>query len=389
MSHLDQYLYPHQIEAIKQKKNKPKCLINMWCGTGKTRTFTVSLFQDNQKLNVIVFPSLGLINQYNNDYFLSQETFMKENFENFDCFAFCSDSDNKLDQENLLNHPSRLKYSTNDDELHQFVNSNHQNQNLLILVTYHSYEKLINYILINKITINRLIYDEAHHIVGENIQNIVFNNDELDLLVDKTEFYTATPVNKNGITMYDSEEPQLSDCGELAYQYLYYQAVEDGYSKEFETNISLYANTLCEKNNCKFQGIYEFIIRTCLQARYNYWNILTYHSYVNHNENVSIKTYSYVKDFSSSKNVEIFKKTFTRIQNDEFPDTKSLFKLENIIFKGVESNTKDKEKIINEFDKKIKGRIYIISSCGILNEGIDTKWANMEVPIDPTQSIVN
>ena len=29
-----------------------------------------------------------------------------------------------------------------------------------------------------------------------------------------------------------------------------------------------------------------------------------------------------------------------------------------------------------------------MASCGILNEGIDTKWANMGVPINPTMSIV-
>ena len=44
--------------------------------------------------------------------------------------------------------------------------------------------------------------------------------------------------------------------------------------------------------------------------------------------------------------------------------------------------------IIQDFDRKVEGRIYILASCGILNEGIDTKWANMGVPINPTQSIV-
>ena len=63
------YLYKHQIEAINAKAKYKKCLVNMWCGTGKTRTFTVSIFNDEKNLNVIVFPSLGLINQYNNDYF--------------------------------------------------------------------------------------------------------------------------------------------------------------------------------------------------------------------------------------------------------------------------------------------------------------------------------
>ena len=79
MTEWNKYLYPHQQQAIINKKDKDKCLINMWCGTGKTRTFTISLFQDNQDLSVIVFPSLGLINQYNNDYFLNIESIFKEN----------------------------------------------------------------------------------------------------------------------------------------------------------------------------------------------------------------------------------------------------------------------------------------------------------------------
>ena len=45
----------------------------MWCGTGKTRTFTIDLFINNEKTNVIVFPSLGLINQYNLDYILKED----------------------------------------------------------------------------------------------------------------------------------------------------------------------------------------------------------------------------------------------------------------------------------------------------------------------------
>ena len=53
----------------------------MWCGTGKTVTFTISIFEDKTSLNVIVFPSLGLINQYSNDYFLNEN--FKKGFEKF------------------------------------------------------------------------------------------------------------------------------------------------------------------------------------------------------------------------------------------------------------------------------------------------------------------
>jgi len=62
--------------------------------------------------------------------------------------------------------------------------------------------------------------------------------------------------------------------------------------------------------------------------------------------------------------------------------------VEHVILKGVSSKTPCKEEIIKDFDRKVEGRIYILASCGILNEGIDTKWANMGVPINPTKSIV-
>ena len=64
-------LWKHQQEAVDNKKKHKKCLINMWCGTGKTRVFVFSILEDNQKINVVVFPSLGLINQFNSDYIVN------------------------------------------------------------------------------------------------------------------------------------------------------------------------------------------------------------------------------------------------------------------------------------------------------------------------------
>jgi len=46
-------LYEHQKKAIKEQNKHKKCLINMWCGTGKTRTFTIDLFINSEKTNVI------------------------------------------------------------------------------------------------------------------------------------------------------------------------------------------------------------------------------------------------------------------------------------------------------------------------------------------------
>jgi len=369
-------LWPHQIKAIEEQRKHKKCVINMWCGTGKTRTFTIELFINNEKTNVIVFPSLGLINQYCNDYVLSNEEPFKTEFEKYECLAFCSDNDGKLKAKGKIN------FTTKENKLHTFLKKKNKQ---IILVTYQSFEKFINVCIEKNININNLIFDEAHHIVGNKIQNIVFNNDKLDAIVDKTRYYTATPVNKNGIIMYDRDDPENSDCGPLAYEYLYYQAVEDGICKSFETQISLYTQKPTYKN--KYQPIFESIIRACLSGKYNYWNILTYHSFVNESEDMN-DNISFVKEFASPENKRLVKKLFTRIQNEEFPETKDTYSVENVILKGVHSKTPTRHQIIKNFDQKIEGRIFILSSCGILNEGIDTKWANMGVPINPTKSSV-
>ena len=85
---LYKHLYQHQHDAIIEQNKYDKCLINMWCGTGKTRTFTIELFIGMKNINVIVFPSLGLINQYCNDYILSSNQPFQHEFANYACMAF-------------------------------------------------------------------------------------------------------------------------------------------------------------------------------------------------------------------------------------------------------------------------------------------------------------
>jgi len=369
-------LYLHQKEAIKLQQPYKKCLINMWCGTGKTRTFTVDLLDDCKKRNVIVFPSLGLINQYCNDYALSSEEPFKSGFDKLKCLSFCSDNDDKLKTR------GEIIFTTCENKLKRFFK---KSGNKTVLVTYQSFENFINICIDNHIKIDKLIFDEAHHIVGDKIQSIVFNNQELENIVEQTRYYTATPVNKNGITMYDRDDPENSDCGPLAYEYLYYQAIEDKVCKSFETQISLH--TQKPEYKTKYQPVFESIIRACLSGKYDYWNILTYHSLVNESEDMS-DTISFVKDFASKKNQKLVKKLFTKIQNEEFPHTKVVYSVENVILKGLYTGAKNINIILEDFDQKVPGRIYILSSCGMLNEGIDTKWANMGVPINPTKSIV-
>ena len=368
-------LWKHQKKAVKQTKKYDKCLINIWCGCGKTRIIVYKIFDDKKDLNVIVFPSLGLINQFNNDYILKNE--WNDKFSDYKFLSFCSDNEKQLKIKT-----NKIKYTTDSIKIKKFL---YESNKKLLTVTYQSFDKLVDIVTENNIKINRLYYDEAHHIVGDNIQKLVFQKNKFNSLVNKTEFYTATPINKNKITMYDREYPENSDCGPLAFEYLYYQAQEDKICKGIETQITLY--TILEKYENKYQPIFESIIRTCLSnyKKYDYWNILSFHSFVNDCNNDNI---SYVKDFANKINERLFIKLFLKIQNDEFPETKQIFTKDKIIMKGVGNETQNRQNILDDFDKKVKGRIFLLSSCRTLNEGIDTKYANMAVPISPSQSIV-
>ena len=366
-------LRDYQLNAIKEQKAFKKCLINMWCGTGKTRTFTIDIFMHKYKLSVIVFPSLGLIRQYCNDYILSNQPTFKNEFKDYKFMAFCSEK--KISDSNI-------DFTTDEQQIIEFIKSS--NKKKIIIVTYDSLDKFITECIKKKIIINNLVFDEAHHILSEGIKDLVFNNNQLDAIVNKTRFYTATPINKNGVIMYDRENPENSDCGPLAFEYLYCHALENNFCKAFETQISLH--TQKPEYTTKYQPIFESIIRTCLNGKYDYWNILTYHSYVNDRNNNN-DTISFVKDFSSDGNQKLFKELFTKIQDEEFGHTKSLFNVNNVQLRGIHDKSKDKETLLKKFDKKDPGRIFILSSCGMINEGIDTKWANMCVPVNPSQSI--
>ena len=87
-------LWNHQHECVESKRDLPKSVINIWCGGGKTRIIVFSILEDGKILNIIVFPSLGLINQFNNDYILSKE--FRLLFKDYNCLSVFSESENKL-----------------------------------------------------------------------------------------------------------------------------------------------------------------------------------------------------------------------------------------------------------------------------------------------------
>src|SRR3989338_9040422 len=66
----------HQTNAINCMKDTFKhhnrCLLKMFCGTGKTRTMFHFVLETHNKI-ILVFPSLLLIDQFNLDYTLGED----------------------------------------------------------------------------------------------------------------------------------------------------------------------------------------------------------------------------------------------------------------------------------------------------------------------------
>ena len=366
------HLRDYQKECIEKKRSLPNSLIKMWCGTGKTRIFTTSIIEFAFLLNVIVFPSLGLINQYNNDY-VNNHTF-EEYWYEYEILSFCS-----AEEPGKKKSSKKIKYTTSEQTLKTFLRKKGKK---LITVTYQSFQKFVEIIKNTQNRINYLIYDEAHHTVGSQIQNVVYKDVEFKQLVDRTEYYTATPINRNGIIMYDRDEPEKSNCGPLAFEYNKAHAETDGYSRKYDVVLDLSVKHTNADN--KYHHIFASIIRTCLSGEYDYWNILTFHAGVNDSKT---RQNSAVKEFANRTNQSYVRKLFKKIQDEEFPETKDTIKEISLI--GVHSKTRNREQILTDFDRKVPGRTMILSSCQTIGEGINTKWANMEVPVDPTKSISN
>ena len=313
-----------------------KCIVKMFCGTGKSLLMRKCKIIENKKLVVYVFPSLSLIDQFYKDYLSDYPS------------------------ENILKISSENEATTNSIKIQLFLS---KPTNKIICITYQSYETLLENL--GEIKINVCIYDEAHHAVGETYQKLIFEND----VCEKQIFFTATPKNANGIIMYDRENLDSGMCGELAYDYSYLQGMNEGYLNPFEIRVDMFT----EITN---KSIYESIARAVLASGNN--RVLTFHSDVNTERDKSVN--NFVNDAE-------FNVVFKEIQKKEFPQIKK-YKKVFIIGLTASVNGKQRRKLLDNFDNTKDNEVIVISSCETIGEGIDTKNANMCVFVDPKSSYV-
>jgi superfamily II DNA or RNA helicase len=315
-----------------------KCIVKMFCGTGKSLLMRKCKSVQNQKLVVYVFPSLSLIDQFCTDYFT------KVGFAS--PFKISSENDSTTD-------PSLICAALQSDT------------NKIICVTYQSYNTLLDNLGSTKIDV--CIYDEAHHAVGETYQKLIF---ESEASVRKQIFFTATPKNANGITMYDRDNLDVGICGKLVYDYSYLRGLVDGYVNPFEIRVDMYT----ENAN---RSLYESIARAILVSGNN--RVLTFHADVNTESNTSVLNFVNESEFVCA---------FMKVLAEEFSEKAGLYKSFKMIALDASMKMEKRRTILDKFDTTTGNEVYIISSCETIGEGIDTKNANMCVFVDPKSSFV-
>ena len=318
-----------------------KCIVKMFCGTGKSLIMRNCKIIKNKKLIVFVFPSLSLITQFYEEYL------------------------NDYPKENML-IISSLNDHESTTESNQITNFLSKQTNKIICVTYQSFETLLDNLKDTKI--NVCLFDEAHHAVGETYQKLIFENN----ICEKQIFFTATPKNANGIIMYDRENINAGMCGKLVYDYSYLRGINEEYLNPFEIRIDMYT----ENTN---KSVFECIARTILTTDNN--RVLTFHSDVNTDRDTSVKNFV---------NEPEFKECFDKVLKNEFPEKINKYKKNKIKMVGFysEITPKQRAKMLKQFDETPDDEIIIISSCETMGEGIDTKRANMCVFVDPKSSFV-
>jgi len=333
-----------------------KALLKMFCGSGKTRVAFKLLVERKRKLSVIAFPSIALIDQFNLDYLLNDT--WAPYLQNISLLSICSRKE--------FHEKNHIRYCTDEKTILNFLQAD-SSEFKICCVTYQSFPTLMKCLPV----IDFIVYDEAHHILGEKIQQIVFD----DTFCPKHSlFMTATPKNQNGIYMVD-EGDHTSVCGPIVYKYTHAQGVQDLILNGFHILIDLFIQSEQKDETETEQSVYESICRAVLQTGNN--RVLTFHS----RSETEHSTRTNVVEFVHEK---VMKTAFQKVLKTEFPELKNKYK--HLHFKGITAGTRNKRTLLENFDQCPDNEIYILASCKTINEGIDTKNANMCVFVDPKNS---
>lgn len=192
-------LRQHQIEIVEacqdildDKKLKGRVIVAT--GGGKTRCqyelLSKGFFEKNFSLEIIVAPTLALLEQHRNSF---AGLFSKNVVE----FQFNS---NKKSNDQL----SENECSTNPEIFYDYVtNSFNKNKKVLVFVTYDSVQKLFETIKEKNLNVELCVWDEFHHLVR---QNTNYKEDFLNDLISKRNIFFSASEKSGRVVSSDDEK---------------------------------------------------------------------------------------------------------------------------------------------------------------------------------------
>ena len=366
--------YQQECDAAIAECTDNRCVVKMFCGTGKSKIMSEGRFLAGAKLVVYVFPSLALIDQFTRQYL------------------------GDVDAAHLLCVSSEAGATTTPETIQRFFTCNEftrddgtGNTRRIVCVTYQSMHTLFENM--GETVVDVCCYDEAHHVVAPSYQSHVFSN----AAIRKQVFFTATPVNENGVVMYDSDFSRDSDfpgssekltCGPLVYEYTYLRGVDEGYLNPFDVRVDFFMASAIDNESffttetmasSTLAGkMYKSIARAVITSGNT--RVLTFHADVNADRDLSV---------SNFVNEELMKRAFDHVYRTEFPEILVADRIDGnlrMVALSASTSPRDRAAILAEFDATPDKRVYIVSSCRTIGEGIDTKHANMCVFVDPKSS---
>lgn len=343
--------YQNEAYQMITDENYQSVLINLFCGTGKTIIFTKYIMESEHNKIILVMPTIALITQYNQDYI------EKYNIKNIrKCINICSKNEIKND----------TFFTTEKDEYIDFLLTD---EKCLIVCTYASYADFINNInmfneeneYVEQIDIDCFIYDEAHHTMADRNRELIykFNEHEDEITFEsKSLFFTATPRNNDDINMlnYSTENDTIEKVFDSYYRYSMFDAIQDGYASNYSIKYGLVNNST--------EHIIEYLVDTMLVT--NNFHCLTFHV------DICKSATEFIQAFGSKRNQKLEK-----IVKHSYDKLKS--KYNHIVLPRqyrielLESKTRNRVNIINDFEKAENDHMFIIASCETIGEGVDTK----------------
>ncbi len=347
-----------------------RCLVKMFCGSGKSLLMRRCSVAKNTRLVVFVMPSLTLIRQFTDPD--PQHGYLTDVPSKL---QLCVSSDFAADS------------TTDAETIRRFMRLRVKgNQTKYICVTYQSYGTLIENLCGQVIDV--CMYDEAHHVVGTVAQKLVFpdaieGDDEqayqfkLELgsnaFCKKQIFFTATPKNANGVVMFERTRDSFGKygmCGPLAYEYTYLRGVQEERLNAIDIRINL---TTDNSHNSVFESISRSVFETGNSR------ILTFHADVAETGSDT--------SVSNFVNESAFLRVFRRVQK-EYPDNPNAYASVRMVGLSAEIPPATRTQILTEFDACADDAVYIISSCETIGEGVNTRNANCTCFVDPKTSYV-